>query len=290
MGLRVFSAALLLLLVCSCKGTAKHENINTFVPVTLGEVVRHDWQINGALVTDAMLKKVRQESVLRKGLFAASAYIDSARVPGTEEELRLLDNALLFSVFEISPEHAEGLFRQMRRYTWIKNYSDIEVYLALDGKNQLSSKERSQLEFLKVELATELECPAEKLVSSFDFSTLPDYTLHPVLPALPKWIDSENRMRWVKLLYNLPQEVMRTPELDRRKLAELVIGISFRCAAHAAADGLTKLSLSGKNEKETARVIYARRQLSARLCERFAAITPENTELDFLRDMYTLAK
>ncbi|MBO7152469.1 MAG: hypothetical protein J6W67_01580 [Lentisphaeria bacterium] len=280
-----FSAFFLLTGCVSEKIVEKSE-----VPSTLTEALERDWNSNSDVIRDTVFQNVREETIKRRGLFAAVAHLNSRKAPGIDEKLRLLDDALLYAVTEIHLPDSERVMREQRKIRLVKIYSDIEFHLALERAGMITAQERSQFGLLKSVLAVEMDIEADKLVKNFDFATLPEGTKKLSKAELPNGMDDGNLLKWVKLLYNLPQESMRTLDIDRRKLAALIIEISRRHAVRCAAKEAAQVESDSGDVRSRAARRYRERQLAARFSQNAEKVTFSGKEFEFLRDMYMLAE
>lgn len=251
--MRIFTVILLLLTLSACRYRSETQE-KIVSPFHFSGYCQLDWQHSGEMETAAILETARMEQQERSGYFSVMSHLgtaDGVRQPESiqnDMRLKLLDRAVCFMTAELFPQYVPVFAESRRRAGCIEVLANIREYKSLENSGEISAKEQEEFEMLLLYSGSAMDINMRNIAEFFDYSTLPQYERKNVKTTLPEWLcwKNDTPLLWAKLLSRLPQEILRSPGVDRRKTALYAMKISRTVARKTVDEHMVKLQ---KKEK-----------------------------------------
>lgn len=291
------TAFLAVLLFSGCRSSRIKEETFRY-PSNLAEAVALDWRRNAALETAAVEEMARQEALSRRRYHDTEARLagftgrDAGRM-SNDPDISVLDNAAACAAVMLDAKMAEQAAKWRRYDLAVKNCAYLDYYRKLERAGVLTRQEREDYRFFLLDFEVGQGIDPLRAAEKFDFTSLRMADYGSYSSALPEWMawNSKTPLLWTKLLLTLPQETVRTIDLDHSKLAAKVLEISRAVKATIARSHAEKLLQNPFVSAEPR--LQAERELDLRLAAgAMAGVSGRSPgisrEEEFIRDLYTL--
>lgn len=208
--------------------------------------LKRNGDLENSSVLDVAIKEKRSKSIY----YSVLSHMGSNRKKrynsvSSDIRLVLLDRAVCFMTAELFPQYVPEFSMSRRRSNCLKLLANIREYRTLDKADLLTVSEKETFDLLMLEASTAMDIELRRIAESFDYSTLPQYSKFEKTEDIPNWMEwnNETLLLWTKLLMQLPQEIMRSPGIDRAKVALCAMKISRAVAERAVKEHMQELQL-----------------------------------------------